>query len=149
MLSGLWILWEDLSYKANLFSTHLLDSRRWLGTSFGLLGSSTRFLKRRGDTFWNGSSAFFTSLLGVFTAAILSWKMGVFFLKPKVISWEENSSSIIIHRKPHTIDKCTSCHCVVYCGSGLPHLSSHSWPLCAHTGCPVHLASHISCRAML
>lgn len=28
MLSGLWILWEDLSCKANLFSNHLLDSRR-------------------------------------------------------------------------------------------------------------------------
>ena len=28
LLSGLWILWEDVSCKAYLFPNHLLDSRR-------------------------------------------------------------------------------------------------------------------------
>lgn len=77
-------------------------------------------------------------------------KNGAFFLEPKVISWEENSSRIIIHRKPHsffsTLDKCTSCHCVVYCGSAPPPPPPS--PLRSHTGGPIHLASHIEPSAV-
>ena len=111
ILSGLWVLWEDVNCKANLSSTHLLDSRRWLGTSVLFLGSSTRLFRRRGDMLVKGSSALFSSLLGVFTTAILSWKTSLLFRAKGHFLGKKKQRQ---YEKAHTyfffsvFDKCTS-----------------------------------------
>ena len=50
---------------------------------------------------WFFSILYFSA--GGFHRCHFIMKNEAFFLEPKVISWEENSSRIIIHRKPHTV----------------------------------------------
>lgn len=146
-LSGLWVLWEDVNCKANLSSTHLLDSRRWLGTSVLFLGSSTRLFRRRGDMLVKGSSTLFSSLLGVFTTAILSWKTSLLFRakghflgkKKTEAAWE---STHIFFFFPQSLTNVPLwLHDLLWTRPSLPpYLSCYSVPT---LGCPINLVSHI------
>ena len=93
---------------------------------------------------WFFSILYFSA--GGFHRCHFIMKNEAFFLEPKVISWEENSSRIIIHRKPHTVFPQPLTNVLLVT----------AWFTAAQgppdAGRPTHLASHVTrctqCRAI-